>query len=92
MAKVDATRNYGATVELTGHAFEEALQAALEQAEATGATFVHAFEDLLVIAGQGMIGLEIASRCPNSRRSSCPWEAAGWRQASLSPCAVSSRT
>ena len=62
MAKVDATRNYGASVELTGHAFEEALQAAVEHAEATRATFIHAFEDPLVIAGQGTIGLEIAEQ------------------------------
>ncbi len=65
MAKVDATRNYGANVELTGHAFEEALQAALERAEATGATFVHAFEDPIVIAGQGVIGLEVAEQVPD---------------------------
>jgi threonine dehydratase len=65
MAKVDATRNYGASVELAGHAFEEALQAAIERAEATGATFVHAFEDPLVIAGQGTIGLEIAEQVPD---------------------------
>jgi threonine dehydratase len=65
MAKVDATRNYGASVELTGHAFEEALQAAIDRAEATGATFIHAFEDPLVIAGQGTIGLEIAEQVPD---------------------------
>jgi threonine dehydratase len=65
MAKVDATRNYGAIVELTGHAFEEALRAAIDRAEATGATFVHAFEDPLVIAGQGTIGLEIAEQVPD---------------------------
>ena len=65
MAKVDATRNYGASVELTGHAFEEALQAAIGRAEATGATFIHAFEDPLVIAGQGTIGLEIAEQVPD---------------------------
>lgn len=65
MAKVDATRNYGANIELTGHAFEEALQAALERAETTGATFVHAFEDPLVIAGQGVIGLEVAEQVPD---------------------------
>ncbi|HEU5065174.1 MAG TPA: threonine ammonia-lyase [Gaiellaceae bacterium] len=65
MAKVDATRNYGASVELTGHAFEEALQAAIDRAEATGAIFIHAFEDPLVIAGQGTIGLEIAEQVPD---------------------------
>jgi threonine dehydratase len=65
MAKVDATRNYGASVELTGHGFEEALQAALARAEETGATFIHAFEDPLVIAGQGVIGLEVAEQVPD---------------------------
>ena len=70
MAKVEPTRNYGAHVELAGRAFEEALEAALERAEATGATFVHAFEDPVVIAGQGTIGLEIAEQVPTSRRSS----------------------
>jgi threonine dehydratase len=62
MAKVDATRNYGATVELEGEMFDEALAAALERARSTGATFVHAFEDEQVIAGQGTIGLELAEQ------------------------------
>jgi threonine dehydratase len=62
MAKVDATRNYGGQAELTGESFEEALAAARELAEDTGATFVHAFEDPVVIAGQGTIGLELAEQ------------------------------
>src|SRR5579875_872137 len=62
MAKVDATRHYGADVELTGPAIEEALEAARAYAEATGAVFVHPFEDPLVIAGQGTIGLELAEQ------------------------------
>ena len=65
MAKVEATVNYGANVELSGESFEEALAAAVERAEATGATFVHAFEDERVIAGQGTIGLEIAEQLPD---------------------------
>jgi threonine dehydratase len=60
MAKVDATRSYGAEVELTGHALEEALAAAHAYVDATGATLVHPFEEPLVIAGQGTIGLELA--------------------------------
>jgi threonine dehydratase len=64
MAKVDATRNYGAGVELIGEGFEEALAAALESAEKSGATFIHAFEDSEVIAGQGTIGLELAEQLP----------------------------
>jgi threonine dehydratase len=64
MAKVDATRNYGAQAELRGAGFEEALAAALEFAEDTGATFIHAFEDVQVIAGQGTVGLELADQLP----------------------------
>ena len=59
MAKVEATRNYGGRTELVGAQFEESLEAAIEFAASTGATFVHAFEDEQVIAGQGTIGLEL---------------------------------
>ncbi len=62
MAKVDATRSYGAQVELTGPAFEETLAAASAYAEETGATFVHPYEDTLVMSGQGTIGLELAEQ------------------------------
>ncbi len=62
MAKVDATRSYGADVEMVGASFEDAVAAAQGHVEATGATFVHAFEDELVVAGQGTIGLEIAEQ------------------------------
>jgi threonine dehydratase len=62
MAKVDATRNYGAEVELTGAAFEETLATAQAYVEQTGATFVHPYEDTLVMSGQGTIGLELAEQ------------------------------
>jgi threonine dehydratase len=62
MAKVDATRHYGADVELTGPAIEEALEAAAAYVAETGATLVHPFEDPLIIAGQGTIGLELADQ------------------------------
>jgi threonine dehydratase len=65
MAKVEATVNYGAKVELTGEGFDEALASALAVTERTGATFVHAFEDERVIAGQGTIGLEVAEQLPH---------------------------
>lgn len=64
MAKIDATRNYGGRIELTGVGFEEALAAARVFAEESGATFVHAFEDPDVIAGQGTLGLELAEQLP----------------------------
>ena len=66
MAMVDATRSYGAAVELVGSSFEDAVAAARRDVEASGATFVHAFEDDVVIAGQGTIGLEIAGQVPES--------------------------
>jgi threonine dehydratase len=62
MAKVDATRNYGAQIEQAGELFDDCLAAALEHVERGGATFVHPFEDPLVIAGQGTIGLELAEQ------------------------------
>jgi threonine dehydratase len=62
MAKVDATRNYGAAVELGGHAIEDSIAAAMAYVEETGGTFIHPFEDPVIIAGQGTIGLEIAEQ------------------------------
>jgi threonine dehydratase len=62
MAKVDATRSYGAEVELSGLTFEETLDEALSYVEQTEGTFVHPYEDTHVIAGQGTIGLELAEQ------------------------------
>jgi threonine dehydratase len=62
MAKVDATRHYGAEVELTPGALEACLEAANAYVEEHGATLVHPFEDPAVIAGQGTIGLELAEQ------------------------------
>jgi threonine dehydratase len=67
MAKVEATRTYGADTVLTGAMFDDALAEALTRAADTGATFVHAFEDPAVIAGQGTIGLELAERLPDAK-------------------------
>ena len=65
MAKYEATRNYGAKVELVGAGFDESLAAAQAFVDSSGATFVHAFEDERVIAGQGTIGLELAEQLPD---------------------------
>ena len=62
MAKVDTTRSYGAEVELGGAAIEESIEAALAYVEETGGTFIHPFEDPVIISGQGTIGLEIAEQ------------------------------
>ncbi len=65
MAKVEACRNYGAETELLGADFEDALAAALEDVEETGATFIHPYEDQHVIAGQGTIALELLEQAPD---------------------------
>ena len=62
MAKVDATRNYGARVQLVGEGYDEAHAAASAHAGETGATYIPAFDDELVIAGQGTIGIELAEQ------------------------------
>ena len=64
MTKVDAARGYGATVVLGGEGFDDAVAAARLNVETTGATFVHAFDDPRVIAGQGTMGLELAEQLP----------------------------
>ncbi|HEX6593608.1 MAG TPA: threonine ammonia-lyase [Bacillota bacterium] len=58
-AKVDATRNYGANVVLTGETFQEAYEKSLERQKRTGAVYVHPFDDYDVMAGQGTIALEL---------------------------------
>jgi threonine dehydratase len=65
MAKVDATRSYGADAVLVGASFDEAMTEAKRRMDETGATFVHAFEDEQVIAGQGTIGLELVEQLPD---------------------------
>ncbi|MGZ4394184.1 MAG: threonine ammonia-lyase [Gaiellaceae bacterium] len=66
MAKVEATRTYGARIESDAETLDAAFAAALEFAEATGAIFLHGFEDEQVIAGQGTIGLELADQVPET--------------------------
>ena len=63
--KVFATRDYGAEVVLTGRNFDEAYAAALKAQQETGALFVHPFDDPLVMAGQGTIGLEVLQELPD---------------------------
>jgi threonine dehydratase len=65
MAKVEACRNYGAETVMSGDDFEDALAAAERDVEQTGATFIHPYEDQLVVAGQGTIGAELAEQAPD---------------------------
>lgn len=62
--KIIATKSYGATVVLEGATYDDATIAAKKFAEEKKMTFVHAFNDEFVIAGQGTIGIEIFEDLP----------------------------
>ena len=62
MSKVEACRTYGAETVMVGERFEDAMAAARADVEERHATFIHPFEDPIVIAGQGTIGLELAEQ------------------------------
>ncbi|WP_297152191.1 threonine ammonia-lyase [Thermogemmatispora sp.] len=66
LAKVMATQGYGAEVVLHGFTYDDAYQRCLELREQTGATFIHAFDDPDIIAGQGTLGLEMLSDLPDA--------------------------
>ncbi len=65
LIKVVCTREYGGEVVLHGDNYDAACDEARRLAEAEGLTFVHAFDDDAVIAGQGTIGLELLEQVPN---------------------------
>jgi threonine dehydratase len=64
IAKVEASKALGAKVTLGGATVDEALAAAHAREAASGACFVHPFDDPEVIAGQGTIGLELLEQVP----------------------------
>ncbi len=65
IAKVEATKSYGAVAELVPGTYDDAYERALQLKEERGMSFVHPFDDEDVIAGQGTIGLEILSQMPD---------------------------
>jgi len=62
--KVEAVKSYGAEVELVGDNYSEAYDYCQQRIRDTGRTFVHPFDDPLVIAGQGTVGREILEQLP----------------------------
>ena len=63
-SKVEATRAYGAEVVLHGTIWDEANEKAKQLVEERGLTYIHPFDDLQLIAGQGTVGLEIMEDWP----------------------------
>jgi len=72
IAKAEATSALGARVRLVGESVDESLAAAKEHARAGGHAFVHPFDDPVVIAGQGTVGLELVAQVPDLRRVLVP--------------------
>ncbi len=66
LAKVTATKGYGAEVVLNGLVYDDAYAKAVEIQKETGATFLHPFNDKYVIAGQGTMALEIFEQLENN--------------------------
>ncbi|MET0451466.1 MAG: threonine/serine dehydratase [Mycobacterium sp.] len=64
-SKIAATKSYGAEVVLHGSIWDEANDKALELVESEGLTYIHPFDDLDLIAGQGSLGMEIIDDFPD---------------------------
>ena len=65
ITKIKATEDYGAEVRLVGDSLADAVDAAEAFSTETGAHFVHPYDDPLIIAGQGTLGLEIVEQLPD---------------------------
>mgnify|MGYP003289043595 FL=1 len=63
--KVLATKGYGANVVLMGDSFDDAFIGSQEYTKEHNATYIHPFNDPLIIAGQGTIGLEVYEQMPD---------------------------
>jgi threonine dehydratase len=64
LAKLRGTRELGAAIVLAGSCYDEAYEKACELQQSLGYTFIHAFDDPAIIAGQGTIGLELLEQVP----------------------------
>ena len=64
LAKIRGTQELGAEIVLYGSGYDEAFGKAQELQQERSYTFIHAFDDPLVIAGQGTIGLELLEQVP----------------------------
>jgi threonine dehydratase len=64
IAKAEGAAALGATVRLAGATVEDCVAAARERAAQAGMAFVHPFDDLDVVAGQGTLGLELLEDVP----------------------------
>jgi len=72
MVKVEQTRGHGAEIVMFGGSYDEAYAHALELAEQRGLTYIHAFDDPRVAAGQGTVAIEMLEAVPDLDRMIIP--------------------
>lgn len=72
MVKVEQTRGHGAQIVIHGGSYDESYARALEIAEDRGLTYIHAFDDPHVAAGQGTVAIEMLSQVPDLERLIIP--------------------
>lgn len=72
IAKIAACRDYGATVIEGGDSLDDAVTHARARADETDMTFCHPYDDPIVVAGQGTLGLELLDDIANLRRVVIP--------------------
>ena len=72
IGKTEATTALGARVRLVGETVDESLAAAQQWAREAGLAFVHPFDDPMVIAGQGGLGMELVAQVPDLARVIVP--------------------
>lgn len=65
ISKIEATKGYGAEVVLVDGVYDDAYAKARELEKTEGRVFIHPFDDVDVIAGQGTIGLELLEQLPD---------------------------
>ncbi|MDQ0188230.1 threonine ammonia-lyase [Alicyclobacillus cycloheptanicus] len=77
LAKIAATQRYGAQVVLQGATYDDAYAHAVSLQQAHGYTYVHAFDDPQIIAGQGTLGVEILEQLPTANTVIVPMGGGG---------------
>ncbi len=65
ISKIEATRKYGAEIMLVDGVYDDAYQAAIAYQKETQGEFIHPFDDIDTIAGQGTIALELVEQLPD---------------------------
>lgn len=65
LSKIEATKRMGAEIKLIDGVYDDAYEAAVTHQKEQGSVFIHPFDDIDVIAGQGTIGLEILEQIPD---------------------------